>query len=398
MNHLPTIQISIKEVNKVRIYAIKVNLYSPEIQKKMVQLGAKWNNREDFWELQESALNLKSVFNAFYPMIKDAPELFKRLWGEGIKHKYLTKEIPSSVRQDLDWFSGQLEVEGYARNTLATYQEMVEMYFRYWGHESSEITEESIRKFQYDILVRGRYANSSQRQFATAIKHFIRLVLKKSEEVVSVVSPKKVKKLPKVLNDEEITQLFMSTSNLKHRCILTLLYSAGLRVGELLNLRVMDIDFERGMIHIVSGKGKKDRYIGLAKNCGIILKQYLHMYKPRHELFEGQNGGKYSAGSVRNILRRAAEKAGIKKQITPHMLRHSFATHCLEAGINLRIIQEALGHSRPETTQIYTYVTRDHLSRMTNPFDQLVERQMNKLSNREKGQGNDHLSRGFLDL
>ncbi len=162
----------------------------------------------------------------------------------------------------------------------------------------------------------------------------------------SIERPRKEERLPEVLSKEEIKRMIKVTQNLKHRCTISLLYSAGLRRGELLNLKITDIDSQRMLIKIVQGKGNKDRFTLLGENVLHSLRAYYKEYRPKEYLFEGEQGGKYSPTSLLKIVKVAAQRAGIRKQVSPHMLRHSFATHLLEQGTDLRYIQSLMGHSR----------------------------------------------------
>ncbi|CAN0323581.1 unnamed protein product, partial [Chrysoparadoxa australica] len=170
----------------------------------------------------------------------------------------------------------------------------------------------------------------------------------------SVDSPIKLETLPKVISKESVIKMIKSCKNIKHRCIISLLYSAGLRRAELLNLKISDIHSDRMMICVNQGKGKKDRYTLLSSRLLEDLRSYYRLYKPKEFLFESQSGDRYSETSVSKIVTRAAKKAGIKIRVTPHMLRHSFATHLLENGTDLRYIQTLLGHSSSRTTEVYT--------------------------------------------
>ncbi|HKI79736.1 MAG TPA: tyrosine-type recombinase/integrase [Ignavibacteriaceae bacterium] len=177
----------------------------------------------------------------------------------------------------------------------------------------------------------------------------------------------------RILGKNEVKRILNSSNNVKHKCILMLIYSAGLRRSELIGLKISDIDSERMVINICGAKGKKDRISLLSKNTLMLLRDYYKEYKPQTFLFEGQNGRKYSATSVANILKRAAKKAGIQKKVTPHMLRHSFATHLLEQGTDLRYIQELLGHNSSKTTEIYTHISKKAIDNIQNPIDEFFE-------------------------
>ena len=184
--------------------------------------------------------------------------------------------------------------------------------------------------------------------------------------------PLQEKKLPDVLSKEEIKLIFACCTNLKHKCLLEIIYSAGLRRSEALQLKLKDIDSKRMLIKIRAGKGKKDRYTLLSKPVLNDLREYFTAYKPKIWLFEGQNSAQYSATSIVKVLKKYALKAGIKKRVHIHMLRHSFATHLLEQGTNLRVIQELLGHEDIKTTEIYTHISSLEIDKVINPIDEIL--------------------------
>jgi site-specific recombinase XerD len=201
------------------------------------------------------------------------------------------------------------------------------------------------------------------------LKFYYGTLLKK-KFIYEVKRPRKDKKLPTVLSKEEVAKILSSVDNLKHKAILMLVYSAGLRVGEVVRLKTEDIDSNRKLIHIKGAKGRKDRYTLLSERALEILKQYLRKYRPEKWLFGGAREGRYlSARTADKIFRNACEKSGIKKDVSLHALRHSFATHLLEAGTDLRYIQELLGHSHCKTTEIYTHVSTKSLGKIISPLD-----------------------------
>lgn len=163
--------------------------------------------------------------------------------------------------------------------------------------------------------------------------------------------------------------------------MLSLLYSSGLRIGELIDLRLTSINWESGTLHIQRAKGRKDRIVGMGQQMAIMLRNYILEYRPREFVFNGMSNMQYTASSVRAVLKKACQKVNIHKKVTPHMLRHSFATHMIEDGVNLRYVQELLGHSRPETTQIYTHVATERLIHLKNPFDELLKQFDQELPN-----------------
>jgi len=181
--------------------------------------------------------------------------------------------------------------------------------------------------------------------------------------------PRKKKTLPIVLSKDEVKRMISTTKNLKHKCIISTLYSAGLRRSELLNLELGDIDSERMVIHIKDAKGNKDRYTLLSATLLEDLRVYFKQYRPKKYLFEGVGGIPYSTSSVSTIVKRAAKKVKIAKTVTPHTLRHSFATHLLESGTDLRYIQLLLGHNSTKTTEIYTHVSTTNFNSIKNPLD-----------------------------
>ncbi|MBI4548064.1 MAG: tyrosine-type recombinase/integrase [Ignavibacteriae bacterium] len=188
----------------------------------------------------------------------------------------------------------------------------------------------------------------------------------------SIPRPRKERKLPDVLTQDEVKRLFSAVTNPKHRMVLMVIYSAGLRIGEATRLRLEDFDPARKMIHIRGGKGKKDRFTMLSEKVMNELSQYRAVYKTVKYLFEGERDGKpYSLSSIQQVFRKAIEHAGITKPATVHTLRHSFATHLLEQGVDLRYIQELLGHSSSKTTEIYTHVSSKNIAAIRSPLDSL---------------------------
>jgi len=186
---------------------------------------------------------------------------------------------------------------------------------------------------------------------------------------VYIDRPFKEKILPTVLSEEEVKQIINCVSNLKHKAILLTIYSAGLRISEAVNLKIADIDSKRKVIIIKDAKGKKDRNSLLSEKLLVVLREYFKQYKPKIWLFEGQFGGRYSDRSIQNVFRKACIDAKIMKKVSVHSLRHSFATHLLERGTDLRYIQELLGHSSSKTTEIYTHITRKGMEQVKSPLD-----------------------------
>ena len=253
---------------------------------------------------------------------------------------------------------------------MDTYESMLLLFFRFQHPKTVDvITEKDILKFNTDYIMANRYSYTYQNQAINAIKLFYRNHGSSQLIPEDLERPKKSKKLPDVMAIEEVKLTLGHTANLKHRTLLSLLYACGLRIGEALKLQVKDIDIKRRYMHIRSAKGAKDRYVPIPERMIVLLTEYIVCYDPQHFVFEGQNGGMYSAVSARQVLKRSLHKAGIRKSITLHTLRHSHATHLLENGTDLRFIQELLGHNSPKTTMIYTHVSSTSLDKIKNPFD-----------------------------
>ena len=183
--------------------------------------------------------------------------------------------------------------------------------------------------------------------------------------------PRREYKLPNVLTKEEVARILRSSGNLKHKTLLSLTYGCGMRIGEILDLKWVDVSRAEGLLYIRRAKGRKDRRVPISKSMIQMLEGYFHVYKSNEYIFEGQYGGKYSYSSSQQVIRRAVKRAGIRKHVTMHTLRHSYATHLLESGVGLRYIQEILGHNSPKTTMIYTHVSGKRLGEIRSPFDDL---------------------------
>tara|TARA_R110002073_G_scaffold72537_1_gene177045 strand:- start:1436 stop:2560 length:1125 start_codon:yes stop_codon:yes gene_type:complete len=262
-----------------------------------------------------------------------------------------------NLRPCPDEYLQKLELKKYANSTVKTYVSCFETFINYYKDiDLINLNENDIRLYLQKLIQDGK-SNSYINQSVNSIKFYYEMVLGMPNRFYSIERPRKVFKLPKVLSKEEVLAIIENTNNLKHRCIASLLYSAGLRRNELLNLKMDDIDSKRMLIKVKQAKGNKDRNTVLNQSVLDDLRKYYRIYSPRLYLFEGNiPGEKYSTSSVLQIIVRAAERAGIRERVSPHMLRHSFATHLLENGTDLRYIQLLLGHNSTKTTEIYTHV------------------------------------------
>lgn len=269
---------------------------------------------------------------------------------------YRKRNVKPGYRVCPEEYLQKLELRKYSLNTAKAYIAMFERFINYYKEaELLALNENQIRNYlQY--LVQEKRSDSYINQAINSIKFYYEVVLGMPSRFYTIERPIKKERLPEVISAEDAKAMIAATGNIKHRCILSLLYSAGLRRNELIHLKLTDIDSKRMLITVKNGKGGKDRVTVLSPTILSDLRDYYKAYKPVKFLFEGAKGGTYSATSILRIVAKAAGKAGIKRKVTPHMLRHSFATHLLEAGTDLRHIQVLLGHNSSKTTEIYTHV------------------------------------------
>jgi site-specific recombinase XerD len=282
-----------------------------------------------------------------------------------------TYDVPN-YRQAPESMVLKLKELRYSERTIKVYKNSFEEFINHYPTiEIDKIDEQKIIAFCRYLVIDRKVSASTQNQAINAIKFYYERVLGGQRKFYFLERPNKEKALPTVLSTEEITIILKSTTNLKHRAILTVIYSTGLRIGELINLKIKDIDSERNQIRVEQGKGKKDRYTLLSAKMLELLRTYFKEYKPKEYLFEGQGGGKYSARSVQTFFKEICKKVGIQKRVSVHTLRHSFATHLLENGTDLRYIQVLLGHESSKTTEIYTHITTKGFDQIKNPLDDL---------------------------
>ncbi|KAA6432619.1 tyrosine-type recombinase/integrase [Rufibacter glacialis] len=264
----------------------------------------------------------------------------------------------------------------YSLSTIRTYHSLLLRFlnsFRGKGLKRIHaFSEEEINHYHRSMVQAGTYSVSFVNQSINAVKFYYHRVLLRHEVQLNLVErPEKPERLPQVLSKQDVLKILSVAENLKHRCILQLLYSGGLRIGEVINLKLTDVQSKRNLLLIRGGKGKKDRTTLLSQKLLENLRAYYKQYKPKVWLFEGQTGGQYTVESIRHLFNACKEKAGVQAPATPHTLRHSFATHLLEQGTDLRYIQVLLGHRSSKTTEIYTHITTHALDKIISPLDNL---------------------------
>lgn len=258
-------------------------------------------------------------------------------------------------------------LRGYSKRTLKSYYYNVQRFLNFVEKSSLNLNNQSVKSYLL-ILSNGLGTNSMRLQYAS-ISFFFREILKIPFNTQEIPIKKKEKQLPKVISKEKINKLINFAENLKHKIIIELLYSSGLRLQELIDLKRKDIDFDRNIIHVKKGKGKKDRITLMSEKIKIDLLKYYSNYNFKTDyVLEGRKG-RYTKKSVQKVLKALGKKIGIK--VTPHMFRHSFATHLLESGTDIRHIQKLLGHSNLSTTEIYTQVSNKDLSNIKSPLDDI---------------------------
>ncbi len=270
-------------------------------------------------------------------------------------------------------FIDDLRLKNFSDSTIKVYVQAVEKFAKFLGRSPDESTAEDVRAFLIHELDRGLSRSYCVIQ-QNALRHLYLDTLGRTDELQSIPRPKRERRLPVVLSREEVRRLFAVTGNLKHKALLMVAYDAGLRLSEILNLRSEDIDSQRMVIRVRQGKGKKDRYTRLSAGLLKLLREYWREYHPESLLFPGAHPNKrYDIATPGHILKKLCRKAGITKRVSMHTLRHSFATHLLEAGTNLRVIQRLLGHANIQTTCLYTHISIEDLREAPSPMELLKD-------------------------
>jgi site-specific recombinase XerD len=262
-----------------------------------------------------------------------------------------------------------LEVKRYSKNTIDSYSSIVKMAIHFFKRPLNKVDEHELHGYFYHMVHTKKVSYSYQKQIAMALKLYYAEMFKQSISLEFLFPKRKPVKLPVVLSKKDVLKIIDAANNGKHKGMISLLYSAGLRIGELMNLKIRDIDSTRMIVHIKAAKGNKDRIVPLSEKTLLLLRAYYREYAPKDYLFEGQKGGRYSSSSFNKLLKMCAKRAGIHKIVTAHTLRHSYATHLLENGTDIRVIQKLLGHNSIKTTMIYTQVSQPTLLNVRSPMD-----------------------------
>lgn len=273
----------------------------------------------------------------------------------------------------LDDFVRLLQIKRYSFSTIGSYRNAIlKIINAFPSADISELSKKQIEDFINLQVTHKKISRAYQKQMVGALKLFYNDFLRKNYDLFYLYPDRREYKLPEILSKDEVKLLINNITNIKHKAIISSLYSAGLRLEEVLNLKPDNIDSDQMLLRIKSAKGNKDRNVVLSVKLLLLLRKYYKLYKPKEYLFEGQKGGKYSSTSVQKIMKKALSIAGIKKAATPHTLRHSYASHLLEAGTDIRVIQELLGHNSIKTTQIYTHITAHNIKSVKSPLDDIL--------------------------
>jgi integrase/recombinase XerD len=295
-----------------------------------------------------------------------------------LKSLYVRSRLWTQVYLE-DWqiddsYLARLKAANYSLNTIQNYANCFLQFCYYCKTkelEKNDLTSAEVNAAVLELSTAQGHGVSMRHGLINAVLYYYKHVLGRSDYKNGIIRPKKDKELPHVLSKEVVQSILRNCENVKHRTMLSLTYASGLRVGEVLKLKVGDIDSKRMLITVRGGKGKKDRMVMLSQKILVLLRDYFKAYRPEHYLFEGQYGGMYSEASLRKVLNNACIRAKIVERPTLHWLRHSFATHLLEAGTDIRYIQQLLGHASTKTTEIYTHVSTKHIGMIMSPLDHL---------------------------
>ncbi len=343
------------------------------------------------WEAKLIKHRKQERIAVYFPKRNDYIERIKKLEGvrwsatlcawhlpDTDEHRERFKLPPRFVQnpvhtQKIEEFVRWMRSKRLSESTIQTYSDAIKTFLAFYNDKAvEEIDNLDLIRFNNDYILKKGLSSSYQNQLANGIKKFYIIIEHRKMDVSLIHRPKKEKTLPNVLSKQEVKMILEAHTNIKHRMMLSLIYSCGLRRSELLNLKPSDIDSKRGIVIIRLAKGKKDRIAPLSEKILELLRVYYKANRPKVYLFEGQTPGEmYDERSLQQVLKSALIKAKVAKPVSLHWLRHSYATHLLESGTDLRYIQELLGHKSSKTTEIYTHVSTREIQKIKSPFDNL---------------------------
>jgi integrase/recombinase XerD len=339
----------------------------------------RWEKIEFRWVIPNRDQNLNLLKNYFKDRINKIEEVpfvrtSKTIFQKPIQPIENLPVLDQQKIEEIKVFQLWMEHKRYSKSTIDTYINTINTFLRFIMPKSTdEITNDDMVLFVNQYMIPKKLSLSYQNQAVNAARLFFKTIVGSKVITEQIERPRREHKLPNVLSKEEVKLLLEKTVNIKHKTMLSLIYACGLRRSELINLKPEHVNSERHLLLIINAKGKKDRVIPISDKVIEMLREYYKLYKPRVWLFEGQNSGEqYSETSLQKVLKNGIEAAKIRQPVTLHWLRHSYATHLLEAGTDLRYIQELLGHKSSKTTEIYTHVTESGLLKVKSPFDDVT--------------------------
>lgn len=376
--NLPVLKLSAATHRELQILKLEFKK-NDEILKSLKQFqNLRWSKTLNSWYLPYNKNTSSQIFNNLKTVAFIDYAALKKTGNNSIVNtvnrvENVLQNLNEDAQLKLINFKKWLLARRYSDSTIKTYTESIEIFFRFYSQKKvNEINNVDIINFNNDYILAKNLSSSFQNQITNALKLFYKIVENQQLNIQMIYRPKREKTLPNVLSKEEVKLILQAPTNIKHRAMLSLIYSCGLRCGELLKLNPSHVDSKRNLLIIKQSKGKKDRIAPLSNKIIEILREYYIIYKPKVFLFEGQiTGSAYDERSLQNVLKQALTKSKITKPVSLHWLRHSYATHLLEAGTDLRYIQEILGHSSSKTTEIYTHVSNKNIQQITSPFDTL---------------------------
>ncbi|MCM5664196.1 tyrosine-type recombinase/integrase [Galbibacter mesophilus] len=345
--------------------------YNEDLKILCKNYGAYWSASKKAWLIADSEKNIKKIGSVFHN------KAFLKFQFSSTNEKNKSPQKKNLVPET---YLKTLKRMRYSASTQRAYKYLFNEFLNFiYPTPVQDFTEEDIRKYQDWLVTKKKVSISTQNQAINAIKFYLEKINQQERATYYIERPIKETKLPTVLSENEVLRILSSTKNLKHRLAFALIYSTGVRISELLNLRIKDFDLDRNMVYIRSAKGKKDRVSIISKALKPVLVTYLKEFKPNYWILEGPNRKAYSASSIRMALKKSIKKAEITKHVTPHTLRHTLATHLLDRGTDTRYIQQLLGHNSPKTTAIYAHVSTRSLQNINNPLDALLnDKALNK--------------------
>jgi integrase/recombinase XerD len=339
--------------------------------------GAAWSRELTCWHVGSTQANLNMVHKVLsesgIEMINKFGSGMIRTSGSQGNSMYVLGLLSGENEEKLKKFGEYMKFRRYSSSTQRTYSQILNTFFRFSEHVATgEGLRERVIRFTNEYIIPKKLSNSYQNQFLNALRLFYREIEKSEVELENVERPRREHRLPNVLSKDEVNKILKAVKNLKHRTMLSLIYACGLRRGELLNLKPSCIDSKRNILNIKMAKGMKDRIVPLSDTLIKLLRDYYSEYRPKVWLFEGvKKGEQYDERSLQMVLKKAVSLAGIKKPVTLHWLRHSYATHLHERGVDIYMIQLLLGHKKTSTTEIYTHVSKKSIQNVRSPFDDL---------------------------